>query len=544
VFWTIFVFYAVLGLWVLKPEAIYSGDIGVKYVQARALASHRYTSLDIPYPGEFLDPSRQFFPIRPPFVMTAGDATQAIFSPASALLQAAAARAADIHGLILISILSAAAILWAAWCLTPMPYRAAALVALGLGGPLWFYAVSGTEHASAVAFSTAAFVIVFRSTSAAAPVIAGLLLGAAAALRDEALLLLPGLLFTAWLSGRNSWRLPGLVGGVIVPLAAAAAVEVWWFERPAAAHLRHAAHFVQSALQVASSPNLEVPVLQPFTLADRWETVVNYWLFGTGDNHAIAAMVLSLGIALLMQWKWRTPIATVLWIGIVVMIAIIDLHEVLTAPKWLAGLFRVAPYLALAFLPPPPRSAGPWPRIALIATAAYLLVAFIGVDTTGGKSLGPRLLLPLVPLLTVAAIIRTGQYLTGPARMDQLVGTAGVLLVVIAVIFHLGGTIRAYHWRNQEDSSSVLTVAAASDRIVVADDQFTAQLLFPLYFRKIILLADSPGRAARVGMMLSHQRVPGAILVSRNPQARVGLAPLRLARTEQQGRMLIQYWRR
>jgi hypothetical protein len=34
-------FYAVLGLWVLAPEAVYSGDIGVKYVQARALGLHR-----------------------------------------------------------------------------------------------------------------------------------------------------------------------------------------------------------------------------------------------------------------------------------------------------------------------------------------------------------------------------------------------------------------------------------------------------------------------------------------------------------------------
>ena len=55
-------FYAVLGLWVLNPQVFYSGDIGVKYVQAMALADHRFTSLDIPYPAEFLDPGREFFP--------------------------------------------------------------------------------------------------------------------------------------------------------------------------------------------------------------------------------------------------------------------------------------------------------------------------------------------------------------------------------------------------------------------------------------------------------------------------------------------------
>ena len=47
----------------------------------------------------------------------------------------------------------------------------AIVVAVGLGGPLWFYAVSGWEHAPAVAFGTAAFAWVLRSptVSGAAP---------------------------------------------------------------------------------------------------------------------------------------------------------------------------------------------------------------------------------------------------------------------------------------------------------------------------------------------------------------------------------------
>ena len=56
--------YFVLGLIVLAPEAVYSGDIGVKYVQARALVDQRFTSLNIPYPGEFLDPAREVLPDR------------------------------------------------------------------------------------------------------------------------------------------------------------------------------------------------------------------------------------------------------------------------------------------------------------------------------------------------------------------------------------------------------------------------------------------------------------------------------------------------
>ncbi len=96
--------YFVLGLIVLAPEGVYSGDIGVKYVQARALADQRFTSLNIPYPGEFLDPARKFFPIVPPFVMYTGGETQAIFPPTSAMLQAVAAEIAGIRGFVAVSL--------------------------------------------------------------------------------------------------------------------------------------------------------------------------------------------------------------------------------------------------------------------------------------------------------------------------------------------------------------------------------------------------------------------------------------------------------
>src|SRR4029077_5331194 len=105
VFLPLVAFYCVLGFVVLVPAVFYSGDIGVKFVQARALAAHHFTSLDIPYPGEFLDRSREFFPLRDPFVMTIGGATQAIFSPTFAVLQACVVTVAGFRGLALLSLL-------------------------------------------------------------------------------------------------------------------------------------------------------------------------------------------------------------------------------------------------------------------------------------------------------------------------------------------------------------------------------------------------------------------------------------------------------
>ena len=63
----------------------------------------------------------------------------------------------------------------------------------------------------------------------------------------------------------------------------------------------------------------------------------------------------------------------------------------------------------------------------------------------------------------------------------------------------------------------------------MADDMFTAQLLFPLYNRKIVLLADTLESGARLGELLAGRAGLGALLVSRNPAPAVSLPPLRVA---------------
>ena len=66
-------------------------------------------------------------------------------------------------------------------------------------------------------------------------------------------------------------------------------------------------------------------------------------------------------------------------------------------------------------------------------------MAFAGVDTTGGKSLGPRLLLPLLPLLCVSSLIVMASYLRSPSVVDRAVGWIGAVLVAAGVTIHLAG---------------------------------------------------------------------------------------------------------
>ncbi len=241
----------------------------------------------------------------------------------------------------------------------------------------------------------------------------------------------------------------GALAGVAVPLLLSAAVEVWWFDRPAAAHLRHAVHLLQTALHVTSEPNPDVPVLRPMTPRERYDTVVTYWMFGRGTDPQVATFAIGLAIALAIRWRLRSSAGLLLWLLAFAATTAGDVWEVVTAPKWLAGLVRVSPYVVCALFPFAPGAVAPRDRIerllpaaVLATTAAYLVIAFAGVDTSGGKSLGPRLLLPLLPLLSVSALTIVASHLRSPVVVDRLVGYTGAALVAAAVVIHLGGPSR------------------------------------------------------------------------------------------------------
>ncbi|MGE5357936.1 MAG: hypothetical protein ACM3NQ_02895, partial [Bacteroidales bacterium] len=293
----------------LSPDALYAGDIGVKYAQARALVQHRFRSLDIPYRGAAFDPDRRFMPVRPPFVMKVGDGVQAIFSPTTAVLDGVFVAASDRWGMVLASWLSMIAALWLAWRLGGRGRDAAVIpILLAFATPWWFYGAIGWEHAPAVALATGAFLVASRASTARDAAIAGLLLGLGATIRDELLLLAPALAFALWL--RTSIRAAvGSAAAVGAALAAAGAVEVWWFHRPLAAHLRHAVHLLRVLARVAAEPNPDVPALTPLTWRERYDTVVVYWLLGYG------APVSTIVVLLAFACRWlrvRWPMVLVL----------------------------------------------------------------------------------------------------------------------------------------------------------------------------------------------------------------------------------------
>src|SRR4029078_9314275 len=104
----------------------------------------------------------------------------------------------------------------------------------------------------------------------------------------------------------------------------------------------------------------------------------------------------------------------------------------------------------------------------------------------------------LFPLLTVASVATIAAYLRSVETMDRRIGWAGVTLVMLAMATHLLGTPRAYLERNRIDARPIVAAMQSNIRILVADEEFTAQLLLPLYYRKIVFLADTPEQGSRL----------------------------------------------
>jgi hypothetical protein len=173
------------------------------------------------------------------------------------------------------------------------------------------------------------------------------------------------------------------------------------------------------------------------------------------------------------------------------------------------------------------------------------LLAFFGTDTIGGKSFGPRLLLPLVPILAVAAWQSIVEYVRASSWLDRAIGCLALALVAGTLAIHLGAAIPAYAGRSADDGATVKYLRGAAAPIVVADDFATAQLLLPLYFQKVLFLADSQPLADDLAATLLRQQFAHVVLVSRRaPDAQFDLPGYHRISSVMVGRMTVEEWHR
>lgn len=539
--------YVLLAFVWLSPDAVFTIDAALKFIQARTLTAHHFTTMAIEYRGERLDPHRLFLPFEAPFVFPSRGRIQAIFPTAPALLFALVSPW-GFWGMTWVSVIGAAALLLVVRVFARDVPRAWALpLVLGTATVLWFYATTTSEHALATALAIGSLVLVMRADRPAAALRAGLLLGIAAALREEVALVGPGAAAACWIAGQRgrTWLrhvLMFALGGAIV-LLIVALLDVLVYQRPVSAHLLHAL----APLKPWLAPGAILPRLPEMSLRERWDVVVSQWLVGSFDLAGPALLAVGLALGTVVYRRRGAPHLLIALAAVVVFVSVRDTLSLLAAPKFVGGLFRLSPFLLAAFVPLPrgviPSQAR---RVALVTIGLYLLLMFAVINTAGGKSLGPRLLLPVIALLTVVSwevIVRWCE--AGRRRMtDGILGILLVSLAICSVLIQVGSTIPALVGWSRGTVAALEEVRRGDPPVVIVTSTFVMQLVAPDYFSRTYFFVSSPAAAEDLAGRLAKAGINHFAVASRDEDPAMQYPGYVLAQSRRAARVTVQLWRR
>ena len=476
-----------LAVWVmaLAPRGFFSGDSGVKLVQAHGLWMSGFSSRALPYDHD-LDPADRYFPYnRDVFTRVVDGERQGTYSIVFCGLVAALL---GLFGLAALPIPGVAGALLVIWGLYRAGVRSglrpvltlASVAAVALATPVLFYASQLTEHTLAAGLTIAAFALIApvkREPGSADPGVdtiqiwpaaAGVLVALAATMRPEgycavaalgvAVVLLPGLSPGARVRhglGYLAGCVPVLAGYWLLNLATAGTWDPLVTANSSAHKLAssyYTAVFFWGELPQASPP---LPWLALAALAALAGLVPPRLLGRTGGIVLRAAVAIAIAIA-----AWRA--------------------QGVAAGRVLSGLFCVTPLLALGLLAGPwrPRNRAPW----LVAALFLVQVAILpSGGNAGGLQLGARLLMPALPLLCLLAAFAIEDDLTALGARWQRV-LAGAVLLALAALSLRGEARGMYQATAIAYVGEVIaqSAAAAPGRVVIVRHGWESQLVAPV----------------------------------------------------------------
>ena len=502
--------YAVAAFVVFDPSSLLTHDVAVKWLQAKSLVASGYRSVALAPPGGTLDPSGHFLPFVAPHVFYVGPALHGIFPSSLALLNALFAPW-GIGGIALLSVLSGGMVLFATSLIPEPRYGLGSVVMLGAATPLWFYCILPWEHAPALALSTLAVAVVCRAHRAASLAAAGFLCGVAPLLRDEFLVLVP---FVALLTAvKHGWRRGLLLACLAgVPTVVFGAVDVFVFGRPVAAHLVHAVR----PLAAITAGGAAVPLMPDWSAMTRVQIAIGDWIFGFQPNVWLLSCALLLaGIALFAAARQKAQ-AVLAIVTIVLIFHLNDLATYLTAPAFVAGLFRVSPVLIFAILPMAPlyRSSSVR-RWSLVVSGLYLLALSATTNTDGGVQVGPRLLLPILPFLAMAAWEGLASYRSSTAVGERLVWRLGVVLACGSLAMQTTVAGRKYYDLNSTERQAVAWLSATTEPVIVVDSTHTMSVAVHAVEGRSVVMAQTQEVATRLARVMSEHHVHAFAFVAR-----------------------------
>jgi hypothetical protein len=155
---------------------------------------------------------------------------------------------------------------------------------------------------------------------------------------------------------------------------------------------------------------------------------------------------------------------------------------------------------------------------ALILSAVFMLVAVATTNTSGGKPLGPRLLLPAWLLLAAVA----WQGVRGHARAGRralshgILAAGGAMLVLAGFIINAALLMPRYRAVEAESLEATRYLARTTEEVVVLGSPFAIEPVVAAYPSRSVMLASSTEDAQDIAMRLRQGRVRRFLFVRRN----------------------------
>lgn len=480
-------------LTLLPHEVFWITDGGNKYVQVQDLARSGAGDLAVAYPARPLDPELHFFPYGGHHFQNLGGRILSFYPPYFPLLSLPGYRLLGPAGLYLLPWLGLALVLLGFAALLGKvglaAWRAPAVLALALGTPLLFYALTFWEHTPAVALSTAAVFLLLRSGGRfPLAFAAGVVLGLSTALREEGYALAAALALAGLIAWRRFMPVAALVLGWVCAM-----VPVGWFQ----ARL----YGSPLGLHALAYGGLSRPQGSGRWLAELGD--LPFYLFRFhADLRLNVALVLSFVLLLLpgLRRPRRIGLAepALLWLAATsaaLLIALLVVHpEPVFNTLWTQGLMPHTPLLLLVLLRLRALLGNPSSPVRLLAWACLLYALLIALPlhrADVGILWGPRHFLPVYPLLFLLALLALRDLLAAATPSQcRAVATAATVLLLLGLAVQVHG-IRLLALKKDATRRILQAVRDTPAPIVVTDAYWLPEELGALWFEKSFLFVSS-----------------------------------------------------
>lgn len=498
--------YGILITTYLPPlNGVWSSDQGVKIIQLESLLLQKFTTNALVYPGVALDPTHQYSPLRGPYLNLDGQ-SYAMWSAAFAFLSSIPFFFVGYPGLYIIPIVATLGVLWTTAQIgrrhLRMGWTIAIVLICGLASPLVFYSLVFWEHTLAASVTLPAIwqaIQGLEQQKRRPAFIAGVLLGVAAWFRNEVVLAAPAFAI-ALLLLRAPCRgdyLAALAGGTVLGLMPLFIFNQYVYGM-----------FVGPHILVAGSANAAGSQTVGAMLAARaaW---VDLLLVPFAEPFLIAALLALLMLALLTprlrhSTAQRMTVAAAMICALAALYIVTRFAVTLISPSLLLGF----PATLLCFVPmansraPVDRSGeAPWlslkrlTQLLLVFSALYIALALALHIPDGGAQWGPRVLLPVVPLLTLAGVARVASWF----RPDTHPVTRAAVVAALLVVVGVSAVSEAYGIRQARASNAAshlvtTTVAQSEQRVVITDIWYAPPIIAPLFYDGHLVFLIGTGR--------------------------------------------------